>query len=365
MTTRQARTVSADPRTAVREIAEQLGPEPGAVVFYCSPDYDLDDLGAQLAQAFKCPVVGCTSAGHIGSQGFVRGGMIALGFDADYATLTPHLIHPLTSCMERSLEIAEAVRHCAHAGGSRFGLLLIDGLSKAEERVASALHQALGNVHLIGGSAADDLTFRRTCVYHSGRFHSDAAVYCHVETRKPVSFVKFQHFVGGDRKMVVTEADPVQRIIKEIDGLPAVEGYAEAIDANVADLDPAAFIQHPLVFKIGDQNFIRSIANIGPDGSLNCFCAVDTGMVLSVGRHLDALETMENAFAAVRSELRDPGVILGMDCILRRIEFEQNGTLDRVGAVLASNKVFGFSTYGEQYDAFHVNQTFTGVAIGA
>jgi len=364
MTIRQAHTENADARAAVQHIAEQLGPDPGAVLFYCSPDYDLDALGAALAHAFSGAVVGCTSAGHIGAQGFVRGGMVALGFGKNYAQLTPHLIHPLTSCMERSLEIAEDIKR-SDGARSRFGLLLIDGLSKAEERVASALHQALGNVHVIGGSAADDLKFQRTCVYHDGRFHSDAAVYCHVETHHCVSFVKFQHFVGGDRKMVVTDADPVQRIIKEIDGLPAVEGYAEAIAANVADLDPIAFIQHPLVFKIGDQNFIRSIAGIGPDGSLNCFCAVDTGMVLSVGRHLDALETMQNAFTNVRAEIGNPGVILGMDCILRRVEFEQNGLLDRAGALLASNNVFGFSTYGEQYDAFHINQTFTGVAIEA
>jgi hypothetical protein len=32
---------------------------------------------------------------------------------------------------------------------------------------------------------------------------------------------------------------------------------------------------------------------------------------------------------------------------------------------MAQNRVFGFSTYGEQYNGLHLNQTFTGVAIGA
>jgi hypothetical protein len=35
-----------------------------------------------------------------------------------------------------------------------------------------------------------------------------------------------------------------------------------------------------------------------------------------------------------------------------------------VGRIFAENKVIGFATYGEQYNAMHVNQTFTGVAIG-
>ena len=36
----------------------------------------------------------------------------------------------------------------------------------------------------------------------------------------------------------------------------------------------------------------------------------------------------------------------------------------RLSALLAANAVVGFSTYGEQYQAMHVNQTFTGIAIG-
>jgi hypothetical protein len=32
--------------------------------------------------------------------------------------------------------------------------------------------------------------------------------------------------------------------------------------------------------------------------------------------------------------------------------------------MLAENNVIGFSTYGEQFSAMHLNQTFTGVALG-
>jgi hypothetical protein len=35
-----------------------------------------------------------------------------------------------------------------------------------------------------------------------------------------------------------------------------------------------------------------------------------------------------------------------------------------IGSLMAENHVFGFSTYGEQYNSLHVNQTFTGVALG-
>jgi hypothetical protein len=35
-----------------------------------------------------------------------------------------------------------------------------------------------------------------------------------------------------------------------------------------------------------------------------------------------------------------------------------------VGEELNINNCIGFSSYGEQYHGFHVNQTFTGLAIG-
>jgi hypothetical protein len=35
-----------------------------------------------------------------------------------------------------------------------------------------------------------------------------------------------------------------------------------------------------------------------------------------------------------------------------------------VGELFQRNNTVGFSTYGEQYGGVHVNQTFTGIAIG-
>ena len=60
-----------------------------------------------------------------------------------------------------------------------------------------------------------------------------------------------------------------------------------------------------------------------------------------------------------------PSLILGCDCILRHLETKQRGNRDHIGSLLAENKVVGFSTYGEQFCGIHVNQTFTGIAIGS
>ncbi|HET6582472.1 MAG TPA: FIST C-terminal domain-containing protein, partial [Nannocystaceae bacterium] len=99
------------------------------------------------------------------------------------------------------------------------------------------------------------------------------------------------------------------------------------------------------------------------DDSLHFFCAIDEGIVLTTARRIDLVENLEKMFAEVRSRIGEPAIVLGCDCILRHLECEQQGMIDRVGRIYRDNNVIGFATYGEQYNAMHVNQTFTGVAI--
>jgi hypothetical protein len=125
------------------------------------------------------------------------------------------------------------------------------------------------------------------------------------------------------------------------------------------------FAAHPVVVNVGGVCYVRSIQKVNPDGSLTFFCAIDEGIVLTIARGIDMVENLEQAFAAVRREIGPPAVVLGCECILRHIEAGQRHLLDRIGAVLAANNVVGFATYGEQFNAMHVNQTFTAVALGA
>lgn len=73
---------------------------------------------------------------------------------------------------------------------------------------------------------------------------------------------------------------------------------------------------------------------------------------------------LNEAFDEVRNEIGTPQLVLGCDCILRRLEVEREGLTEQIGQIFMDNNVIGFATYGEQFNAMHVNQTFTGVAIG-
>src|SRR5204863_1716061 len=119
------------------------------------------------------------------------------------------------------------------------------------------------------------------------------------------------------------------------------------------------------VVLIDGNNYVRSIQKVNPDDSVTFFCAIEEGLVLRVARGIDLVENLEQTFSEVRAEIGPPQLVLGWDCILRRLEIVHDHLQDRIANILRDNNTVGFNTYGEQFRGVHVNQTLSGVAIGA
>jgi hypothetical protein len=186
-----------------------------------------------------------------------------------------------------------------------------------------------------------------------------------VRTGLPFMAFRTQHFVKSDQRMVVTKADPTRRIVSEINGRPAGREFARLVGLEISELTPLIFATHPVVVRVGGQYFVRSIAKVNPDESLTFFCAIDEGIVLTIAKGVDMVANLRDAFDKVREAIGKPQLVLGCDCILRRLETEREGIKDEIGQIFTDNNVVGFATYGEQYNSMHVNQTFTGIAIGS
>lgn len=371
------RTVSScqlDPVAAARELADALcHDELGFVLFFCSAEYPLAALGAAMQSAFAdVPVSGCTTAGEISPTGYCRGCVVAIGFDRRAFGVAHTLIadlegFDLLQAQRLTGDLVDACREVtlARGDGRHFALTLLDGLSSSEEQVLATLHTALGRIPSFGGSAGDDNRLAHTHVYSAGRFHSGAAVVVMVYTDLPFEVFSTHHLRPRQEKLVVTDADCEQRRVLELNAAPAAEEYARLVGVAVADLTPTVFARHPLAVRIGEQHFVRSIQCANADGSLSFYCAVEHGIVLTAMQPTPMLDDLKSVLEDLHARLGAPALIIGCDCFLRRLELE---TLDQVAAasrLLGRERVVGFNTYGEQYHGMHVNQTFTGVAIGS
>ena len=171
---RRAHSTSRDPREAVREFhAGVAQPEMSLVVFFCSSGYDRDTLAAELGQRFAgVPVVGCTTAGEIGTNGYTVSSFSGASFSANACVAVTGCLDNLQQMRPSEVQafghtllrtLGEKAPH-ANAQNS-FGLLLIDGLSSREEPVVRALQNGLGEMSLVGGSAGDGLDFYKTWIY--------------------------------------------------------------------------------------------------------------------------------------------------------------------------------------------------------
>jgi hypothetical protein len=373
--TRRATSTSLDPRIAARELFDALHmPEMALAIFYCSPRYDLDALGAALAELFgtDAPLIGCTTAGEISPLGYLEGSITGTSLGGPGVFAHTEMVDRL-----RELELARGEAAAGNAldgmrergvlphSGNCFALLLCDGLAMQEEALVSTLYTNLIGIQLIGGSAGDGVRFASTHLYHGGRFHTDCALLTLLSTPAPFKVFKTEHFVPSLKKMVVTAAEPARRIVTEINAEPAAREYARMVGLDVDKLTPMIFAAHPVVVKIGGNCYVRSIQKVNDDDSLTFFCAVDEGIVLTVAQGVDIVKNLEDAFDAVEREIGPPVLVLGCESMLRFIEIAQRGFAEQIGKIFTAHNVIGFATYGEQFNAMHVNQTFTGVALGA
>jgi hypothetical protein len=233
-----------------------------------------------------------------------------------------------------------------------------------EEQIIASVQSQLGRVSVIGGSAGDDLNFRETHLYWDGHFLQNAAVLTLFETTLPFKIFQTQHFEPTATRLVITESDCATRTVQEINGGPAAEEYAKAVGLEVKELTPQVFAAHPVMLNIGGEYYVRSIQKANPDGSLTFYCAIDTGLVLTVAKGKALLENLQASLNSLRQGVHGLKLVLGCDCILRRLELQQKGLLDEAPNVLRGADFIGFSTYGEQFNGIHVNHTLTGVALG-
>jgi hypothetical protein len=134
---------------------------------------------------------------------------------------------------------------------------------------------------------------------------------------------------------------------------------------QVEELNSKVFSRNPLLFLSGGEHYVRSIRSVNDDHSLVLYGALEVGLVLTVGNGGDAVSALQRAFESVEREIGAPRIILGCDSVLRRLELEQDGTAEAVGDFLARHQAVGFGSYGEQYNAMYVNQTFSAVALSA
>ena len=364
--TASAAVCDADP---VEALARQLGPGPFAQVFlFVSPRADFDALCRRAMQRFSpARVCACTTAGEISGAGYDEGQVVAFALPAAGFEVEQLLIEGLNRMETRALvgRLLHARQSLARRAADKreeCAVLLVDGLSGQEDALVAALSGGLGPVPIVGGSAGDGTAFRHSFIHAQGRKLENAAVLTLIRSNCTMQPFSLAHLRPSGARMVVTRADPARRVVERINDEPAAQEYARQLGLRAEQLSAQVFAAHPVLVRAGGRHHARAIQSAEPDGSLSFFATIAEGLVLTLAEPQDMASHLAEELAALEREAV-PSAILGFDCIFRRIEAESRQRGRDVSDILARHRVTGFSTYGEQMGAMHVNQTMTGVAF--
>jgi hypothetical protein len=353
----------------VKRLAKELGDGQFALItFFVSAKADFSAIVKQAQALYPdTDVLACTTAGEIGKNGYSDGTILAIGFPAGAFASKSMLLRDIANLDTQVVLDQIALNRVGLVNAAPdledgFSFLLVDGLSLSEDTLAASLAAGLRDFPLFGGSAGDGTRFEQTLLSLNGEITSGAAILTLIRSRYRTEVFSLNNMVPGETKMVVTQADPMRRIVKSINAEPAAREYARLVGKDPEQLDRFTFASHPVVVHIGESYHVRAIQQVTDAGELVFFSAIDEGMVLTIAQQSNLAEHLQNtliqlcASGATRQ-------ILGCDCILRRIEAERSQQTRQVSNVLRQFRVTGFSTYGEQIGPLHVNQTMTGVAF--
>lgn len=371
---KSALTTSKQTEAAVREIASQLHRDPALVLFFASTAYDFEQLTAAFHTQYpNAQVVGVTTTGEIGPQGFSEHSLSAQSYGTSFGKVRaflmkdiekypifdrPQLIEAVTS-----IGIQVAARDIEKQG---LAYVFPVGLKSGEEKMLSVINSIFtyDGFPIFGGTAGDDAKFEVTKVSVNGVISSTGGATVFMKPNVDFYIYKENIFESTGHHVKITKADAEKRIVYEMNHRPAAQVYAELIGTTVSNLS-SELPFHPLGRKFNDDFLIASPFEALKDGSVSFYCQVYEGATVEILQPKNAVTEMKRTLAHMSEVFIQLEGVLACNCILRKLQFENERIFPALNEELKKlPNICGFSSYGEQLNKSQLNQTLLMIGFG-
>ncbi len=360
---------------ATQEWSNQGPCKPDIIFAFHSTHQNPSEVASNLAKRYPDSLIaGCTTAGEWRTGHHQSHSLVLSGISSSKMRWAVEIVDSLAEFNERTAEtVYKSLLNKLNIDRSdltpkrHFCIGLLDGMTGLDGSAVAAMANELGNVPFLGGVAGDDLKFEQTHIIANGAAISGGAIFVMAESDEPFTCIKHQHYVPGDRNVVITKADESELKVVHLDGKPAAERYAALLGIKVEDLNFQVFSDHPVIYRYGGESFVRSIHSVGEDGSLIFYCAIEEGMVLNLCEHRDMIDELQHSISALLEESGKAKLLFMCNCVFRRLEAEGKQQSQELAkhATDAAIHVVGFDTYGELWNGLQINQTLVALALGS
>lgn len=312
------------------------------------------DMIESLSKGLPSHIVLCSTSGEYSSQGYHNGVITGFTYPKEMAQIIA-----LSTPALKSLKSLKLGYDKVSNNPNAFLLLLLDGLSGTEESIMSTLFFMRSDFKVIGGSAGDNLKFQETAVYRGETKIHNVAIF--FDNKRKAQLIKENLYTPYGDKLLITDADPVKRVVISINGRPAATEYARVLgipESQLAD----NFMNNPLGKIYKDEVLIASPMKVNPDKTITFYCQVMPNTFVYLLKPEDPIQKLKETLSDITFK---PSFMYVINCILRSLKFQNDHIWKDFDHTLLSkcHNTTGFISYGEQFYGHHVNQTMVILAI--
>lgn len=268
-----------------------------------------------------------------------------------------------------ALSFAGNVRDCMNEVGETQNTICIEftvPYKRAEEYALMALNSVLlrNEIPVIGGTAAnidaDTGISEEAYVSLNGKIYTDGCVFAIIHNiGGKISLYReniYEPLTGNE--FTVTKANSFTRTIMTLDKIPVSEVYANELNVPIEEISKY-FFHYPMGQCVGDHTFVTAIQDEGTKGSLKYHARVHEGTKMLVMKEGDYKKITLRTIEEIKSQFKNPSLVLMFHCVARTILFEDNGYIDEYQQYLseAFPNFIGFACLGEQMMTKNFNHT--------
>jgi hypothetical protein len=356
-----------DSLEAIREVLGQCqhslaGLTPQAGVLFTTIDFEHGLILKQIEQAYPgLELIGGTSDGEVSSVlEFQQDSLTLMLFCSDEVEFKAAVGRNISQDPLGITQAAVATAKARLSEPPQLCIAIPESLTANISRILEGLAQALGNVPIFGGAAADNFDVKRTYQFFKTEVLSDAV---------PILLLSGKlHFSSGissgwqpmGKPSRVTKS--TDNVIHEIDGKPALEFYQYYFEEFKPD------VAYPLAIcpPGEDQFYLRGALSHDPEsGSITVGgdVPVDSTVQITDSSLEDIIAASQAAFASALADYpgEEPAAALFFSCAWRRLVMgsrtseEYRSVTEKLEQPLPS---CGFYTFGELAPLHNKGKTY-------
>lgn len=315
-------------------------------LFFCS-----SKLIKDIAPTIPNPKIGCTTAGEIDNG--IKSCPVFLKFDSHLFNTEIVKIPNTTLPILYTDELINAAKKVHLDKKHLLCIVLNDGLSESEDMLQSFLYNILPkDAKIIGGSSADDLDFKETfCCVNDDVFVGAAVLF--IGTNQDFYINAENAFKASNKRVIVTRS--IGRTIYELDNKPAKIRYSEIMNCPINEVE-SLFNKYPFGTYYNKRLLVCSPLACNEDNSIFTHKSTLPSTILWILKSSNYKETLQSTTNIILSK-GDPLFTITINCIKRKLQFDSEKSSYHLENCFRKIKAFGFTSYGEQIDDIHVNQS--------